>query len=137
MQIAPLAPSEAASAAALWQETGLVRSWNDPQADVEAALACATATILAARDGGRIVGTVMAGYDGHRGWLYYVAVAPSHRGHGLGRALVTEAERWLAAQGARVIRLMVRAENEAVTGYYRALGYEDGNMIVMGKRLEG
>ena len=135
MDIAPLDPSEAAQATALWQETGLVRSWNDPQADVAAALACPTCNILAARDAGRVVGTVMAGYDGHRGWLYYVAVAPDHRGHGLGRALVAEAERWLAGQGARVIRLMVRAENEAVTGYYRALGYEDGNMIVMGKKL--
>jgi ribosomal protein S18 acetylase RimI-like enzyme len=135
MEIADLTPPEANAAAALWEEAGLIRAWNDPHADIAAALACPTSTILAARDEGRIVGTVMAGYDGHRGWLYYVAVAADRRGTGLGRALVEAAEQWLAAQGARVIRLMVRAENEAVTGFYEALGYEDGEMIVMGKRL--
>jgi len=135
MEISRLDIKEAAQAAALWEESGLVRAWNDPQADIEAALACATSTILAARDGGRVVGTVMAGYDGHRGWLYYVAVSPSQRGRGLGRALMTAAEQWLAEQGARVIRLMVRAENEGVTSYYRSLGYEDSNMLVLGKRL--
>jgi len=135
MDISRLDLSEAAGAAALWEEAGLVRAWNDPQADIAAALACPTATILAARNAGRVVGTVMAGYDGHRGWLYYVVVAREQRGSGLGRALVEAAEQWLAAQGARVIRLMVRAENEAVTRFYEALGYEDGEMIVMGKRL--
>jgi len=135
MEISRLDMSEAAQAAALWEESGLVRAWNDPQADIEAALACATSTILAAREGGRVIGTVMAGYDGHRGWLYYVAVTPSQRGRGLGRALMTAAEQWLAEQGARVIRLMVRAENEGVTSYYRSLGYEDSNMLVLGKRL--
>jgi len=135
MDISRLDLSEAAATAALWEEAGLVRSWNDPQADIAAALACPTATILAARDGDRVVGTVMAGYDGHRGWLYYVAVAGDRRGSGLGRALVEAAEQWLAAQGARVIRLMVRAENEAVTRFYKALGYENGEMIVMGKRM--
>ena len=135
MEISGLTAAEADLTAALWDEAGLVRAWNDPHADIAAALACPTSTILAARDGGRIVGTVMAGYDGHRGWLYYVAVAADQRGTGLGRALVDAAEQWLAAQGARVIRLMVRADNDAVTGFYEALGYEDGQMIVMGKRL--
>ena len=135
MEIADLTPAEADAAKALWEEAGLIRAWNDPHADIAAALDCPTSTILAARDGGQIVGTVLAGYDGHRGWLYYVAVAADRRGTGLGRALVEAAEQWLAAQGARVIRLMVRAENEAVTGFYEALGYEDGEMIVMGKRL--
>jgi len=135
MDISRLDISEAAAAAALWQEAGLVRSWNDPHADIAAALACPTATILAARDGDRVIGTVMAGYDGHRGWLYYVAVAVDRRGSGMGRALVEAAEQWLAGQGARVIRLMVRAENEAVTRFYKALGYENGEMIVMGKRM--
>lgn len=136
MEIRDLTLSEADHAAALWEEAGLVRAWNDPHADITAALACPTSTILAARDGDRVVGTVMAGYDGHRGWLYYVAVANDHRGTGLGRALVDAAEQWLAAQGARVIRLMVRAENEAAAGFYKALGYEDGHMIVLGKRLD-
>jgi len=136
MDISSLDLSEAAAATALWDEAGLIRAWNDPQADIQAALSCPTSTILAARDGARLIGTVMVGYDGHRGWLYYLAVANDHRGTGLGRALVEAAEQWLGAQGARVIRLMVRAENERVVGFYRALGYEDGNLIAMGKRLE-
>ena len=130
-----LTPAEADAAAALWAEAGLIRAWNDPHADIAAALACPTSTILAAREEGRVIGTVMAGYDGHRGWLYYVAVAADQRGAGLGRALVRAAEQWLAGQGARVIRLMIRAENDAVKGFYEALGYEDGQMIVMGRRL--
>ena len=133
--ISPLRPDEAPAAAALWAEAGLVRAWNDPQADVAAALACPTSTILAARDGARLTGTVMAGYDGHRGWLYYVAVADDRRATGLGRALVEAAEHWLAAQGARVIRLMVRTENGAVAGFYQALGYEGSDLLVMGKRF--
>jgi ribosomal protein S18 acetylase RimI-like enzyme len=133
--ITPLAAQETELAVALWEEAGLVRAWNDPRADIDAALACPTSTILAAREEDRIVGTVMAGYDGHRGWLYYVAVAADQRGTGLGRALVATAEQWLAAQGARVIRLMIRAENDAVKGFYESLDYEDGKMIVMGKKL--
>ena len=135
VNISDLTPAEAIAAVALWEEAGLIRAWNDPHADIAAALDCPTSTVLAARDEGRVIGTVMAGYDGHRGWLYYVACAADHRGTGLGRALVEAAEAWLKGQGARVIRLMVRAENEAVTGFYQALGYEDGEMIVMGKRL--
>jgi len=135
MEIVDLTLAEADLAVALWTGAGLIRAWNDPHADIAAALACPTSTLLAARDGGRVVGTVMAGYDGHRGWLYYVAVAADQRGTGLGRALVRAAEQWLAGQGARVIRLMIRAENDAVKGFYEALGYEDGQMIVMGRRL--
>ena len=119
----------------LWQRCGLVRPWNDPRKDIARKLAVQRDLFLVGTVGDRLVATVMAGYDGHRGWLYYVAVAGDRRGDGLGRALVEAAEQWLAAQGARVIRLMVRAENEAVTRFYEALGYEDGEMIVMGKRL--
>ncbi|WP_420138712.1 GNAT family acetyltransferase [Sphingomonas sp.] len=134
-KIAPLAPDETEQAIDLWDEANLLQPWNDPRADIAAALACPSSTILAARDGGRIVGTAMIGYDGHRGWFYYLAVARSHRGTGLGRAIVTAAEQWLVGQGASTIRLMIRAENEQVAGFYRALGYEQGNLIVMGKRF--
>jgi ribosomal protein S18 acetylase RimI-like enzyme len=134
-EIGTLSGEDTEQAIALWEEAGLVRPWNDPAADIAAALACPTATILAARDGARVVATVMVGYDGHRGWLYYLAVAADHRGTGLGRAMVAAAEVWLAGQGAHVIRLMVRAENEAVANFYRAAGYEESGVIVMGKRL--
>ncbi|HWI84719.1 MAG TPA: GNAT family acetyltransferase [Sphingomonas sp.] len=134
-QIAPLSVEEAESAITLWDEADLLQLWNDPRADIAAALACPTSTILAARDDGRVVATVMAGYDGHRGWFYYLAVAASHRGTGLGRAIIEAAEDWLRAQGAGVIRLMIRTENAHVAGFYRALGYEQSDLMVMGKRF--
>lgn len=134
--ITRLHPNESAAAIALWQATGLVKLWNDPQADIAAALSCPTATILAAHDkAGALTGTVMAGYDGHRGWVYYLASDPARPGHGIGAALMQAAEGWLAGQGARVIRLMVRAENEQVAAFYDGLGYERGDFLVFGKRL--
>jgi len=134
--ITRLRPDETAAAIALWRAAGLVQLWNDPGADIAAALACPTATILAAHDeAGALTGTAMAGYDGHRGWIYYVASDPARRGQGVGAALMAAAEAWLAGQGARVIRLMVRAENEQVVGFYDGLGYERGDFLVFGKRL--
>jgi ribosomal protein S18 acetylase RimI-like enzyme len=136
LAITHLRPDETAAAIALWQAAGLVQLWNDPGADIAAALNCPTATILAAHDeAGALTGTAMAGYDGHRGWIYYVASDPARRGQGIGAAVMKAAEDWLAGQGARVIRLMVRAQNEQVTGFYDSLGYERGDFLVFGKRL--
>jgi len=134
--ITRLRPDESSAAIALWQVAGLVQLWNDPGADIAAALNCPTATILAAHDAaGALTGTAMAGYDGHRGWIYYVASDPARRGQGIGAALMNAAEQWLAGQGARVIRLMVRAENAQVAAFYDAQGYERGDFLVFGKRL--
>jgi ribosomal protein S18 acetylase RimI-like enzyme len=134
--ITRLREDETAAAIALWQAAGLVQLWNDPGADIAAALNCPTATILAAHDeAGALTGTVMAGYDGHRGWVYYVAADPALQGRGIGAALMKAAEAWLGEQGARVVRLMVRAENERVAGFYDSLGYERGDFLVFGKRL--
>ena len=77
----------------------------------------------------------MAGYDGHRGWLYYLASASDRRGAGIGRALVTEAERLLLAIGCPKVQLMVRVGNERVLGFYDALGYERFDVGNTGKRL--
>jgi ribosomal protein S18 acetylase RimI-like enzyme len=85
---------------------------------------------------GRVVGTIMAGYDGHRGWLYTVAVRPSHRRKGLGAALVRHAESALAALGCRKINLQVRASNFGVVAFYRKLGYSVEERVSMGKRLQ-
>lgn len=131
-----LRDDEIPAAIALWQAAGLAHPWNDSARDIELALACPTATILAAHDeGGALVGTVMAGFDGHRGWLYSLAVADSQRGRGVGGALVRTAEEWLKGQGAPVIRLMVRADNEGVGAFYESVGYERGEFLVFGKRL--
>ncbi|PCD03121.1 GNAT family acetyltransferase [Sphingomonas spermidinifaciens] len=92
-------------------------------------------SVLVAEDAGRIVGSIMHGYDGHRGWLWGVAVAPSHRGQGLGAALVRAAEAALAARGCLKVNLQVRKGNAAVTAFYERLGYTIEPRISMGKLL--
>lgn len=89
----------------------------------------------ASQAGARVVATVMAGHDGHRGWMYYLAVAPDARGAGLGRDAVVAAEAWLVAQGVRKARLMVRSTNTEVLGFYERLGYEDAECTVLGRDL--
>lgn len=123
----------------LWEECGLTRPWNDPRADIKRKLTTQPDLFLVVVDSGfngsKIVGSVMAGYDGHRGWLYYLATAPSHRGQGLGRALVAEAERRLEAIGCPKIQLMVRADNAQAADFYAGLDYEKSDVLVLGKRL--
>ena len=135
--------SDVEAAVALWETCGLTRPWNDPRADIARSLGAQPELFLVAerepagdaRDGAALVGTVMAGFDGHRGWMYYLATAPEVRGAGVGRALVSEVERRLAAIGCPKAQLMVRSENSAAVGFYTALGYETNDVLVLGKRL--
>jgi ribosomal protein S18 acetylase RimI-like enzyme len=120
---------------ALWRTAGLVRPWNDPYRDIERKLLVQPELFLVAVEGQRVVGTVMSGYDGHRGWLYYLAVDPSRRGEGIGGTLVREAERLLLAMGCPKVQLMVRPENEAARGFYEALGYVHFDTWATGTRL--
>jgi len=82
-----------------------------------------------------VIGTVMGGYDGHRGWVYYVAVDPAHQGAGVGRRLMNACEEWVRAHGIPKIQLMVRDTNAHVIAFYEALGYVDGAVAVLGKFL--
>lgn len=120
---------------ALWEEAGLTRPWNDPRADIRRKLSVQPELFLVAADGDTVVGSVMAGYDGHRGWLYYLASASSHRGRGIGRALVAEAERLLEAMGCPKVQLMVRPDNTGARGFYDALGYVSFETWATGRRL--
>ena len=120
---------------ALWQACGLTRPWNDPHGDFALAIATATSTVFVGRDGDAVIGSVMVGFDGHRGWVYYLAVAPGRRREGLGRALMHAAEQWLRAQNAPKIQLMVREGNDAAIGFYRALGLEVQPVVVLGRFL--
>jgi ribosomal protein S18 acetylase RimI-like enzyme len=129
--------SDAASVIALWQACGLTRPWNDPRADFDRAIAGASSTILAVRDAGAIIASVMVGDDGHRGWIYYLAVAPDRRRSGLGRALMAAAEAWLRQRGAPKLQLMVRAGNAEALAFYAALGLEPQPVVTMGKFLKG
>ena len=113
MTVVVATAADRAAVVGLWRAAGLTRPWNDPQADFALALATATSAILVARDEDAIRGSVMVGFDGHRGWIYYLAVAAEARRGGIGRALMAAAEDWLRARGAPKIQLMVRADNEA------------------------
>jgi len=119
----------------LWQETGLSRPWNNPYQDISRKLRVQPELFLVAVDGTDLVGTVMAGYDGHRGWLYYLASAPARRGEGIGRRLVERAEELLIDMGCPKVQLMVRTENVEVHDFYTALGFEPFETWNTGKRL--
>lgn len=119
----------------LWQACGLTRAWNDPYRDISFAREGQHSTILVCETGGEIIASVMAGHDGHRGMLYYVAVDPSHQRKGLGKRAVRAAEAWLGQQGVWKVNLLVRSENEAVKGFYEALGYEVNPVMCMARRI--
>jgi len=135
MEIRDLTSSDIEAAAALWQEAGLTRPWNPPALDLQRAIDGCASTVLGAFADGRLFGTVMVGHDGHRGWIYYLAVAQSQRGRGLGRDLMTTAEGWLRGQGAVKVQLMVRSTNESVLGFYDQIGYETEDVQVRSKWL--
>ena len=138
VRISDLPAARADDAVSLWHESGLTRPWNDPHADLQRALTGPTSTVLAAQDDrGAILGTAMVGHDGHRGWVYYLAVRTGSRRSGLGRQLMDASERWLLARGVPKVNLMVRTTNTSVVAFYEALGYEDGEAVVLGKFLEG
>jgi hypothetical protein len=135
MHIASLSPSQFDAAIALWHDVGLTRPWNDPLEDLRRAMAGPASTVLAGTEDGRLLATAMVGHDGHRGWVYYVAVRPDRRGRGHGRAIMRACETWLAARDVPKIDLMVRTENDAVLAFYHAIGYGRDEVFVMSKRL--
>jgi ribosomal protein S18 acetylase RimI-like enzyme len=100
-------------------------------------MAGSTSTILVARDDpGSLLGTAMVGHDGHRGWVYYLAVQPSHQRQGVARALMSACEDWVRERGVLKIQLMVRHSNQDVIAFYNALGYVDGEVVVLGRFLD-
>ena len=135
--VAPATAQDRDAIVALWGEAGLTRPWNDPVADFDLALASAASAVLAARDGGVLVGSVMVGFDGHRGWVYYLAVSSSRQGAGIGRLLMRGSEHWLSARGCPKIQLMVRGDNAGARGFYAALGYDVQDVVTIGRRLDG
>lgn len=128
--------TDRAGVVALWHACGLARPWNDPDRDFTQALEGATSTILVIRSDAGIAGSVMVGFDGHRGWVYYLAVAPDARRNGYGRALMAAAQAWLAARNAPKIQLMVRDDNLAASAFYAALGFERQQVATWGRFLD-
>lgn len=132
MDIRPLSLADQSALIALWDACGLLRPWNDPEADLRRALDHPEAEVFGGFEGGELVATAMAGYDGHRGWLYYVAVAPGRQEAGLGKAIVSHAEQWLKSRGAPKVMLMLRSSNEAAA-FYERLDYEVSDVVTYGK----
>lgn len=120
---------------ALWTECGLTRPWNDPHRDIARKLGEQPELFSVAASEGTVVGSCMAGFDGHRGWIHYLAVSPAAQGKGVGRALVAHAEHALESRGCPKVQLMIRPDNGGVANFYEALGYESVETRVLGKRL--
>jgi ribosomal protein S18 acetylase RimI-like enzyme len=136
MLIRPFHPNDEAHVIALWERCGLTRSWNDPRKDIARKLSVQAELFVVLEVEGAIVGSVMAGYDGHRGWMNYLAVVPEQQGRGYGQALVEHAEHALSELGCPKLNLQVRSSNARVIEFYRRLGYGSDDVISMGKRLE-
>jgi ribosomal protein S18 acetylase RimI-like enzyme len=134
---APITDADVEAVVALWQRCGLTRPWNDPAGDIAFARRGTNATILIGRVGDAIVATAMVGHDGHRGWVYYVAVDPDHQGKDLGRTIMAAAEDWLRGQGVAKVMLMVRPDNTKVQAFYDKLGYDPQERVIYAKWLDG
>ena len=135
MQIRPFKPEDESAVVALWEECRLTRPWNDAHKDIARKLAVQAELFLVSVDGDRVVGTVMAGYEGHRGWVNYLAVAPQYRGRGLGRAMMQHVEKALTQRGCPKLNLQVRKSNREAIAFYRHLGYVEDESVSLGKRL--
>ena len=134
--IEELGAGAARAAVLLWDEAGLTRPWNNPREDYLKAVKSTASAVLGLREDGILVGSVMVGYDGHRGWVYYLSVAKGFRGRGYGRQLMAGAETWLKAKGAPKIQFMVRRENDEVIEFYTRMGYVPQYVQVLGRRLD-
>jgi ribosomal protein S18 acetylase RimI-like enzyme len=128
--------ADEAAVVELWTRCGLVRPQNDPRKDIQRKGRVRPDLFLVGLAGDKIVATIMIGYEGHRGWINYLAVNPDHQRRGLGRQLMAEAERLLRAEGCPKINLMVRTSNATVVAFYQALGYAVDEVVSLGKRLE-
>jgi ribosomal protein S18 acetylase RimI-like enzyme len=135
-RIRPFADADETAVIALWRRAGLTRPWNDPGTDVARKRRVQPELFLVAVEDEVVVGTVMAGYEGHRGWVNYLAVEPSSRRRGIGRALMAAAEAGLVALGCPKLSVQVRADNPAAVAFYERLGFGRDQVVSLGKRLE-
>lgn len=137
LAIAEITDADVAAVVALWQACGLTRPWNDPAADIALARRGPSSAVLVGRSSDTIVATTMVGHDGHRGWVYYVAVDPNRQAEGLGRTIMAAAEDWLRNAGVPKLQLLVRRENAKAGAFYQSLGYEESTSVMLAKWLDG
>lgn len=128
-------PGDTAAVISLWRACELTRPWNNPELDIQRKLAVNDELFLVADDDGLIVGSIMGGYEGHRGWINYLAVSPTVQKQGLGRDLMSAVETRLLNLGCPKINLQVRTGNDAVIAFYEAIGYSNDECVSFGKRI--
>ena len=135
MQIRPFEPADESAVVALWKECRLTRPWNNPHKDIARKLAVQPELFLVGVVNEAVIATVMAGYEGHRGWVNYLAVAPAFRGRGFARELMERVEQLLLRRGCPKVSLLVRTSNPEAVAFYRHLGYVQDEAVSLGKRL--
>jgi len=135
MKIRAFSIEDEAAIVELWRTCDLIRPWNDPHKDIRRKLTCQPELFLVGEISDRPIASVMAGFDGHRGWVNYLAVSPEHRNAGHGRKLMRYVEDALEARGCPKLSLQVRTSNHSVMEFYRRLGYATDDVVSFGKRL--
>jgi ribosomal protein S18 acetylase RimI-like enzyme len=135
LRIIPYRPEYETAVIRLWRDCGLTRPWNDPARDIERKAAFDQGLFLVGLEGGRVIAAVMGGYDGHRGWIYYLGVHPDFRRRGCARLMVNAVTERLKALACPKINLMIRKGNTDAIGFYSRIGYADDPVITMSKRL--
>lgn len=135
MHIEELRASQIPEVVQLWHDVGLTRPWNDPAADARQALATETSTVLVLENDA-IIASAIVSFDGHKGWVYYVAVAPDQQGRGLGRTIMDAVLEWLKKFDVVEMMLLVREGSEQVQGFYESLGFVRDEVFVMSRRLQ-
>lgn len=138
LKIEPAHEGDERAVVHLWQACGLTVPYNDPASDFRFARGGASSEVLVARlECGRVGATAMVGHDGHRGWIYYVAVDPMLQRQGVGAEMVAAAEAWLQTHGVPKVQPLVRETNAAVVAFYEKLGFEVAPRVVMSKWMDG
>jgi len=136
MKIRPFKIEDQTAVIELWQACALVVPWNDPVKDIARKLKVDADLFLVGESGGEIVATVMGGYEGHRGWINYLAVSPQHQRKGYGRKIMEFVEQRIHLKGCPKINLQIRGSNKQAAAFYQAIGYDIEDAIGLGKRLE-
>jgi ribosomal protein S18 acetylase RimI-like enzyme len=137
LEIRPYQPKDHAQVVALWSDVFADDPpWNEPAAMIRRKLAVQPELFFVACINDQVVGAVMAGFDGVRGWIHHLAVYNSYRRQGIAISLMRAAEKGLEAAGCPKVNLQVRATNSSAIAFYRSLGYEVEDRASLGKRLE-
>ena len=137
LKISSATPEDEAGVIALWRACGLTVDYNDPSADFRFAKQGPASDVLVGKDeAGRIIGSVMVGHDGHRGWFYYVGAHPEAQRGGIGRAMIRAGEAWLRGHGIAKVQLLVRDTNTRVVPFYENLGYEVSPRVIMSRWID-